>query len=154
MTLVRRRGERGLLPSLSSNLLDMFDLDEFMNEPFKFPVLNNAPYYRVPATNIRETKDEYIVELAAPGLKKKDFIVDIDNNMLEIKVENEAEKEEKKAEFTRREYNYNAFYRSFTLPQTVNAEKIRAEYIDGVLKVHLPFAPEAKKRKAKEIAVS
>lgn len=154
MTLIKRKANGDFFPSLSNDLMEMFDIDRFITDPMQFPMWNKATFNRMPGTNIRETKDEYIVEVAAPGLKKKDFHVDIDNGLLEIKVEKEDEFEEKKLEFRRREYNYNAFYRAFTLPETVNAEKIKAEYLDGILKVHLPLVPQAKKKATKEIAVA
>lgn len=136
-------------------MLDLFDIENFFNEPFlpKSLLAEKTLFGKMPATNIRETDKEYIIELAAPGLKKKDFLVDVDNGSLEIKVEKEDEKEEKEEQFTRREYSYNAFYRSFVLPETVNAEKIEARYEDGILKVQLPKIAEAKRKAVKEIAV-
>src|SRR6478609_9552343 len=78
----------------------------------------------LPAVNITEHKDEYLVSLAAPGLKKDDFRIDVDGNMLTISCEKEENKEEKDKRFTRREYSYSSFSRSFTLPDEVNKEKI------------------------------
>ena len=145
-----------LLPSLRSDLSELFDFDRFfMDQPFSnFLSMDTRRVARIPATNTRESDDEFILELAAPGMKKKDFHVDIDNGMLEIKVEKEEEFKTEEPKFTRREYNYNAFYRSFTLPETVDGEKINAEYEEGILKIHLPKLPGAKKRPVKEITVS
>jgi HSP20 family protein len=154
MTVIKKRENGGLIPSLRSNLNELFDMDRFLDEPFfETPFWNNRKFNRVPAANIKETKKEFIVEIAAPGMHKKDFHIDIENNMLEIKVEKEIEKEEKDVDFTRREYDYTAFYRAFDLPEHVIEDKIKAEYIDGILKVHLPKSMETKKKKAKEIAV-
>ncbi len=107
----------------------------------------------VPAVNITEQKDNYLVSLAAPGLKKEDFKIDVDGNMLTISSEKEETKEEKDKRFTRKEYNYSSFSRSFTLPEEINREKIDARYEDGVLKISLPRKEEAKKPAAKQIAV-
>jgi HSP20 family protein len=107
----------------------------------------------VPAVNITEQKNDYLVSLAAPGLKKEDFKIDVDGNMLTISSEKEETKEEKDKRFTRKEYNYSSFSRSFTLPEEINKEKIDAKYEDGVLKISLPRKEEAKKPAAKNIAV-
>lgn len=107
----------------------------------------------VPAVNISENKDHYLVSLAVPGMKKEDFKIDMDGNMLTISSEKEETKEEKDARFTRKEYNYSSFSRSFTIPDDVNAERIEAKYEDGVLKMTLPRKEETKKLAAKKISV-
>jgi HSP20 family protein len=99
----------------------------------------------MPAVNITENKDDYKISLAAPGLKKSDFNIDVDNNMLTISSEKEESKEEKDDQQTRREYNYSSFSRSFTLPDEVIKDKIEAVYTDGVLQLTLPKKEEAKK---------
>jgi len=99
----------------------------------------------IPAVNIIEHKDEYMVSLAVPGMKKDDFKIDVDANMLTISSEKEENKEEKDKKFTRKEYNYSSFRRSFTLPEEINKEKIDATYEDGVLKIALPCKEEVKK---------
>jgi HSP20 family protein len=107
----------------------------------------------VPAVNIIEQKDDYMVSLAVPGMKKDDFHIDVDRNMLTISCAKEESKEEKDKKFTRKEYNYSSFSRSFTLPEEINRESIEAKYEDGVLKISLPRKEEAKKTWAKQIAV-
>lgn len=107
----------------------------------------------VPPVNITENKDDYLVSLAVPGMKKDDFKIDVDGNMLTISSEKEETKEETDKRFTRKEYNYSSFSRSFTLPDEVNKERIEAKYEDGVLKLILPRKEEAKKPSAKHIAV-
>lgn len=134
------------LPSVFSDFFkpwnEWFDNDNFFGRKLS-----------VPAVNITENKDHYEVALAAPGLKKDDFRVDVDGNMLTISSEKEETKEEKEKSFTRKEYNFSSFSRSFTLPDEVNKEKIEASYTDGVLKLVLPRKEEAKKTTAKKIAV-
>jgi HSP20 family protein len=103
----------------------------------------------IPSANIVENKDDFRISLAAPGLKKSDFNIDVNGNMLTISSEKEESKDEKDSRHTRREYNYSSFSRTFTLPDEVSKEKIEAVYEDGVLKLTLP-----KKEEAKKLAVS
>jgi HSP20 family protein len=107
----------------------------------------------VPAVNITELKNEYKVELAVPGMKKEDFKIDVDGNMLTISSEKEESSEEKEKKFTRKEYSYSSFSRSFTLPEEINLDKIEAKYEDGVLRLSLPRKEETKMPSAKNIAV-
>ena len=109
--------------------------------------------HKVPAVNITEQEGEYIVSLAAPGLKKDDFKIDVDGNMLTISSEKEENKEEKDKKFTRREYSYSSFSRCFTLPEEINQAKIEAKYEDGVLKISLPRKEGVNKPAAKQIVV-
>lgn len=109
----------------------------------------------VPAVNVKEEEDKYLVSLAVPGLKKEDFNIDIEGNMLTISSEKEEQKEEKEEKFTRKEYNYSSFSRSFTIPEDVKQEAIDARYEDGVLNIKLPRLEEVKKITAsKKIAVN
>ena len=99
----------------------------------------------MPAVNIMEDKEAFTIKLAAPGLKKSDFNIDVDGNMLTISCEKEEKKEENDKRHTRFEYNFSSFSRSFTLPEMVVADKIDAVYDNGELKVMLPKKEEAKK---------
>jgi len=107
----------------------------------------------MPAVNITESNGTYELSLAAPGMKKDDFKIDVNGDILTISSEKEESKEEKDKKFTRKEYNYSAFSRSFTLPSQVNKDKIDAYYENGVLKLSLPVKEEAKKSSSKQIAV-
>ena len=100
---------------------------------------------KVPSVNVTEGKDNYIVSLAAPGMKKNDFKIDIEGNMLSISCEKEESKEEKEKRYTRKEYSYSSFSRSFTLPDDVSKDKIEAAYEDGVLNLRLPKTEASKK---------
>ncbi|MBN8862661.1 MAG: Hsp20/alpha crystallin family protein [Sphingobacteriales bacterium] len=108
---------------------------------------------KVPAVNITEHEKEYQVALAAPGLRKDDFKIDMDGNMVTISSAKEESKEDKDKRYTRREYSYSSFSRSFTLPEDVNRDKIEARYEDGVLTLLLPRKEEAKKPAGKQIAI-
>ena len=100
---------------------------------------------KIPAVNVTDNKDNYLVSVAAPGMKKNDFKIDIEGNMLSISCEKEETKEEKEKKYTRKEYSYSSFSRSFTLPEDVLRQKIEATYEDGVLNVKLPKSEESKK---------
>lgn len=99
----------------------------------------------VPPVNITETPNKYKVSLAAPGIKKEDFKIDVDGNVLTISAEKEEKVEEKEDKFTRREFNYTSFTRSFTMPEDVQFDRVDAQYINGVLELMLPKKEEAKK---------
>jgi HSP20 family protein len=108
----------------------------------------------VPAVNIIEGKDDFRIEVAAPGLDKKDFRIDLDNNVLTISSEREEKAESNEERVMRREFRYTTFSRSFTLPDCADAEKIAAKHSDGILKVFIPKKEEAKVKPAREIRVS
>ena len=102
----------------------------------------------VPAVNIVESSSEFKLSIAAPGMKKDDFKIDVEGNMLTISCENETTSHEKDHKYTRKEYNYSSFSRSFSLPEDVSKEKIQASYTDGVLNLMLPKKEESKKLNA------
>lgn len=131
-----------------------FVFDDFFNpwnEWFDGGLLPRS--INMPAVNITENKDDYLVSMAVPGMKKEDFKIDVNGNMLTISSEKEESSEEKGKKFTRKEFNYSSFSRSFTLPEEINKEKIEARYKDGVLTIALPRREEAKKITATQIAV-
>jgi len=144
MTLLKFRN-RDLFPTFFNDFFnrDIFDLS---NTSFDNSTL--------PAVNIKESKDEYIVEVAAPGMKKDDFKIELDNNLLIISSETETKNEEKEeGQFTRREFSYSAFKRSFTLPKTIEEKHINANYNDGVLVINLPKKEEAKEKPRRLITI-
>ncbi len=99
----------------------------------------------VPAVNITENKENYLVSMAIPGMQKSDFNINVEADMLTISSEKEDSKEEDVQDYKRREYSYTSFSRSFNLPEEVNREKIEAAYEDGLLKLTLPKKEEARK---------
>lgn len=119
------------------------DLMENFEKTFFGP--SNEDYGNVPAVNIKDEKDKYLLEFAAPGLSKKDFKIDLDNYVLTVSSEKEQEKEEKESSYTRKEFVYSRFSRSFTLPKTVNVDKIKADYNNGILSISLPKKEEEAK---------
>jgi HSP20 family protein len=116
-------------------------------------LMNNLNPINIPAVNIVEGKNNYEVSLAAPGMKKDDFKIDIEGNMLTVSAETEEKKEEKDEKYARKEYSYSSFSRSFVLPEWVNKDKIDASYENGLLKLQLPKTEEARKQSSRHIAV-
>jgi len=89
----------------------------------------------MPAVNVKETDKAYEVELSAPGYNKSDFNISVENNMLTVSAETKQEKEQKEDNYTRREFGYTSFSRSFNLPTNTNEEDIHAKYQDGILRL-------------------
>lgn len=110
----------------------------------------------LPAVNIKETEDDFKVEVAVPGKKKSDFNIELDQNVLTISTEDKTEKEETSEDgrYTRKEFNYSSFKRAFTLPDTVEEDKIKAVYKEGVLNITVPKREESKQKQKRMIAVS
>lgn len=109
---------------------------------FSDTFLNDRIVVRVPAVNISESKDHYHIELAAPGLKKQDFKIGVDDNQLNISVEQQTESNDRK--YNKREYSYSSFVRSFMLPELADHANIDAAYEDGILKINVAKKEEAK----------
>lgn len=107
----------------------------------------------LPAINVKETDNDFQLEVAAPGMSKKDFNLELDKNVLTISAQKEFSNEEKDNGYTRKEFSYSSFQRAFTLPNTVMGEKISAKYVDGILNITIPKKPEAKPKPAKKIAI-
>ncbi|MBW1764954.1 MAG: Hsp20/alpha crystallin family protein [Deltaproteobacteria bacterium] len=114
----------------------------------------NGSFKSVPAVNIMEDDDGYSIEVAAPGLGKKDFNINLENDVLTISSERENEVEENESTTRRREFSYNSFKRSFTLPDSIDTEKIKASHKDGILYVALPKREEAKVQPTRQITIS
>ncbi len=121
---------------LLSNWMQDYDKEIFSNE--------TAYNGNQPAVNVVEDEKHFTLEMAAPGLKKDDFKINLDNQLLTISREVKEEKEEKNDNYTRREFVYNSFSRSFKLPKSIVVDKIKADYKDGILKVMLPKDEKAK----------
>lgn len=114
----------------------------------KIDVPNKFKTFSIPAVNISENLINFAVELAAPGLKKEDFSIEIDEETLTVSVKQTSETEEKEenndSRYQRREFNYREFKRSFKMPENVKSEDVKATYVDGILKITLPKKEEEK----------
>jgi HSP20 family protein len=108
----------------------------------------------VPAVNVLENKEGFKIEVAAPGLQKGDFKLNLEKNQLTISAQKEQKEEENTEKYTRKEFKYSSFQRTFTLPNSIDGEKIAATYTDGILSVTLPKREEAKEKPAREIEIA
>jgi len=151
MSIVKRNGNQWM-----TNMPGLFT-DTFTNDFFNWGLGNfSNTNTSLPAVNIRETNDAYEVEMAAPGMKKSDFKVELDNNLLTISSEKKTRNEEKDGDpYTRREFSYQSFQRSFQLPKdVVDADKIEARYDNGLLQLVIPKKEEVKKRAPRTIQIA
>jgi HSP20 family protein len=146
MTLIKWN-DRNPVPTFNNLIENFFGRD--LNDFFGKDNFGNS----IPAVNVKETADRYVVEVAAPGLKKEDFRVELHNNLLTIGAENNQQKEEKNEKYTRREFSYSSFQRTFTLPSHIESDKIDAKYTDGVLHLVIPKKEEAKEKPVKTIEI-
>ena len=128
--------------------------DTFFGNDLLSGFFSDGADYSVPAVNIKENGNSFDIEMAAPGLNKEDFNIKIEKNILTIssKIENKNETENEK--FTRKEFSFKSFSRSFSIPETVDFDKIKATHKNGVLTLELPKLDEAKVKKAKTIKIS
>jgi HSP20 family protein len=137
-------------PAWSNFFNDLFDRDWMDWTTRNFSDTNTT----LPSVNIIEGTESYEVDMAAPGLEKKDLKIELNHGVLTISSEKKSEKEAKKGKkFSRREYSYQSFSRSFTLPHTVESEKISAKYENGILKVVIPKKEGAKTKPVKAIEI-
>lgn len=109
----------------------------------------------LPSVNIKESNDDFEVEVAAPGFSKNDFKIELNHHLLTISSEKQIENETKENQhFTKREFSYQSFNRSFTLPNTTDNEKIGAKYEDGILRITIPKKEEVKPKPARQISIA
>lgn len=141
MNLIRRTSNP-LFPSL---------LDEFFGSDTPFSALSNRSH--VPSVNISETDTNFELALAAPGKTRKDFNVELDDHVLTVSSESKHEDESKTDQYTRREFRYDNFQRSFRLPETVDTAGIKAKYDNGILTISLPKHEEAIPEPKKQIEI-
>ncbi len=119
---------------------------------FNDPILTDRLPNRNPAVNIAETDGDFQIELAVPGMKKEDFKISIDKDVLSISSEKKNENVQEGKKFSKREFSYASFTRSFNLPETIDQSKVDAAYADGILKLTVAKKEEAKVQ-SREIAV-
>ncbi len=149
MSLIKFNNRNRLFPSWNNDSLKSFlSSDEFFNTDFF------EEDSLMPAMNVKELDDDFEIEFAAPGFSKKDFEITIDDNILNVCGEKKHEVEEKEDDYTRKEFSYNSFRRSLTLPKSVNTEQdVKAIYKNGILRLNLHKKEEAKVQPKKVIEV-
>ena len=137
MTLVKfANGQKN--NALNPLFTDVFD--SILNDKY----FGGSSVSKSPAVNIAETENQFHIELAAPGLKKEDFKISLEKNLLSVSAEKKAENVDETKKYSKREYSYSAFSRTFTLPETVDHANIVAEYTDGILNITVAKKEEAK----------
>jgi len=144
MSLVKFNSNR-LFPSMFS-LVDSFFDDEVLSR--------SSDPNLIPAVNVKETDSAYEVQVAAPGYEKGDIKVKVENGFLKINSEDKQEKEEVEELYTKREFSYKAFSRSFRLPDDINDDNIKATYEKGILSLILPKTEKKENSNSKEISIS
>lgn len=148
MSLVKRENYS---PTWSSFFNDFLNRDWYDWNNQNYSLTNTT----IPSVNIKETENEFEVDMAAPGMNKEDFKIELNSNILTILSERQAENETSKGKnVTRREFSYQSFSRSFTLPAIVETDQITAKYENGLLRVNIPKKEEAKPKPMKQIEVS
>ncbi len=133
-----------------NNIVNPFFNDAYslLNDSF----LNEKLATRTPAVNIAKTDAQFEIELAVPGLSKEDIKINLDKNVLSVSADKKTETVDENKKFTKREYSFNSFSRSFTLPESADHSKIEADYTAGILKLTVAKKEEAKFQ-SREIAV-
>ena len=134
--------------TLSERMRRWADFTPFGTTLFRVPLLTEATDW-LPAVELVEKNGEFILTAEIPGMTKEDVDISVEDNVLTLKGEKKFERDEEKEEMHIREREYGAFTRAFTLPRNVDAAKIRAEYHDGIVEIHLPKGAEAKGRQIK-----
>lgn len=151
-TLIKRDGS---FPSVVSKLVNPLFEDFFTRDISDWADRNiSAIGVNLPSVNLKETDSKLEIELAAPGLRKEDFKIEVDQSTLIISAEKEEKKEsDKKDDYVRKEFNYQSFYRSFKLPDYADEDKIEATYKDGILNITISKKDNGKKKDIKSIAI-
>ncbi|SHH66481.1 Hsp20/alpha crystallin family protein [Winogradskyella jejuensis] len=149
MSLIKFNNRNRLFPWNNNQLKDFFSSDDFL---FSDDFFDEDSL--MPAMNVKELDEEFEVEFAAPGFKKSDFEVTLENHVLNVSAKKETKKEEEDKDYMRKEFSYNAFKRSLRLPETVDdMADIKAIYNDGILKLNLHKKEQAKETPKKVIEV-
>ena len=141
-----------MLPTIMRRSFRPFYMPNLLDDDF-LPTLSSRTS-SMPAVNIREDEKNYILELAIPGMDKKDLKIDISEDVLTISSESKEENTEERDGYKKKEFNYSSFCRSFYIPDNVNRDKIGANYKDGILTVSLPKLEEEKRNLTRQVTIS
>jgi HSP20 family protein len=144
--------DKTMLPTIMRRSFRPFNMPNFFDDDF-FPVLTNRTS-SMPAVNIKEDEKNYVLDLAIPGMDKKDLNISINEDVLTISSELKNETSEERDGYKKKEFNYSSFCRSFYIPENVNRDKIEANYKDGILTVSLPKMEEEKKNLSRQVTIS
>ena len=146
MSLIKWKKRNAMFPNVNSIFDNFFADDDALFRKWK----NGSAF---PSVNVKNEEDCFCLEVAAPGLKKDDFKVEVDKGVLTISSETEKEEKEETEDFTRQEFSYSSFSRSFSLPEDVKDDDIDATYEDGILKLVIPKEKITTKKEVKKITI-
>jgi len=141
-----------MLPTIMRRSFRPFYMPNLLDDDF-LPTLSSRTS-SMPAVNIREDEKNYILDLAVPGMDKKDLKIDISDDVLTISSESKEESSEERDGYKKKEFNYSSFCRSFYIPDNVNRDKIGANYKDGILTISLPRMEEEKRNLSRQVTIS
>jgi HSP20 family protein len=144
--------DKAMLSTIAKRNFRPFYMGSIFNDDF-FPAMSNNNS-SLPAVNIREDEKEFMLDLAVPGIDKKDLKIDINEDVLTVSSEIKNETEDNRDGYKRKEFSYASFCRSFQIPENVNREKIEANYKDGILSVSLPKFEEEKNKISRQVKIS
>jgi len=144
--------DKTMLPTISKRTFSPFYMSNLFDDDF-FPVLSSRTS-SMPAVNIKENEKSFTLELAVPGIDKKDLKIETNEDVLTISSETKNEVEDNKDGYKRKEFSYSSFCRSFYIPENVNRDKIGASYKDGILTVDLPKQEEEKSKISRQVKIS
>jgi HSP20 family protein len=144
--------DKAMLPTITTRDFRPFYMGSIFDDDF-FPAMSNRSS-SLPAVNIREDEKKFMLDLAVPGIEKKDLKIDINQDVLTVSSESKNESEDNRDGYKRKEFSYTSFSRSFQIPENVNREKIEANYKDGILSVSLPKLEEEKNNISRQVKIS
>jgi HSP20 family protein len=142
-----------MLPVLRKKMYYPVLFNDLLGSGLLSNLFSDGADYNVPAVNIKENENGFEIEVAAPGLKKEDFHINIEKNILTVSSKRENQNEEKNGNFMRQEFSFNSFCRSFSIPNSVDQNKVTASQNDGILKIELPKLDEVKTKKIRTIEI-
>jgi HSP20 family protein len=143
-----------MLPVIIKRRFSPYYRDDFFGSDKLSAFFSDGADYTVPAANIKENEKYFAIEVAAPGLNKEDFKVKLEKNILTVSSEKETQNKEEKENFIKNEFSYKSFCRSFSIPETIDTEKIKASHKNGILTIELPKLNEVKNNHNKKIEIS
>ncbi len=143
-----------MLPVMRKRVYTPGYFNHFANSDLLSNFFSDGADYTVPAVNIKENENGFTIEVAAPGLNKEDFNIKLEKDVLTVSSENENKNEEIKENFMKKEFSFKSFSRSFSIPETVDQNKIKASHNNGILTIELHKMDEAKVKKSKIIKIS
>jgi HSP20 family protein len=144
--------DKAMLPTITKRSFRPFYMPNFFDDDL-LPMITNRSN-SMPAVNIRQDDKRFTLDLAVPGIDKKDLKIDINDDLLTISSETKNELEENKEGYQRKEFSYSSFCRSFQIPENTNRDKIEANYKDGILSVFIPKVDEEKSKITRQVKIS